>query len=237
MYFKNQFYLFITLISLFSLNANAQLNIPAHFAYIKEGVYKEFSRDSSEVFEQKVEAFYMYKFEVSGMDYKRFLQATNQTIPKDLDLKRPVINVTYYNAKAYCNWLSENYNVNFRLPTKQEWEYAAKAGNFENEDFIYNRELPNEHVIYIGNSKDKPSCISCIQPNEFGLYGMVGNVWEWTEQQFKGTNAFIVGGSFFEDENHVKATTKKEINMNHKQKDLGFRFVVNASEFKKLVKK
>ena len=226
----------ITLVFSF-FTSNAQLNIPTHFSYVKEGVYKEYSRDSTKVYEQKIEAFYMYKFEVSGMDYQRFLRATNKKIPKELDLKRPVVNVNYMDALAYCSWLKSVYKVNFRLPTKEEWQYAARAGNFDNGDYFYNKVLPNEYVIYRGNSNEKPNCISCMQPNELGLYGMVGNVWEWTEQQLKGFDTAIVGGSFFEDANHVKVTTTKVMNMNHKQKDIGFRMIVSAKEFERYLKK
>ena len=226
----------ILIILLFGIKGFSQLNIPAHFAYVKEGTYKEYSRDSSKVYEQKIEAFYMYRFEVSGVDYQRFLRATNKQIPKDLDLKRPVVNVNYMDALAYCSWLKSVYKVNFRLPTKEEWQYAARGGNFENENFIYNKPLPNQYVVYLKNAKyEKPNCISCMQPNELGLYGMVGNVWEWTEQQLKGFDTAIVGGSFFEDADHVKVTTRKAMNMNHKQKDIGFRMILSAKEFEKLV--
>jgi sulfatase modifying factor 1 len=213
------------------LQLNAQLNIPAHFALVKEGIFKEFSRDSSQVYEQKVAAFYMYRFEVSGMDYLRFLRAKNKQIPKDLDLKRPVVNVAYSDAQAYCRWLQSIYKLQFRLPTKEEWAFAARGGNFDNDNYIYHKALPNESVVYMGNSNEKPKCTSCMQPNDLGIYGMVGNVWEWTEQQLKGFDTFIVGGSFFEDANHVKVTTKKAMNMDRKQKDLGFRMVVDAKEF------
>lgn len=221
-----------------SINGFCQLNIPAHFAYVKEGTYKEYSTDSTKVYEQKIEAFYMYRFEVSGLDYQRFLRATNKQIPKDLDSKRPITNITYKEAQAYCSWLKSIYKVNFRLPTKEEWQYAARAGNFENANFIYNKPLPNNYVIYLKNAKyEKPECISCMKPNELGLYGMVGNVWEWTERRFKGFTAFIVGGSYLEDADHVKVTTQKEIDFSHKQKDVGFRMIVSKEEFEKLVNK
>ncbi|MFN0728084.1 formylglycine-generating enzyme family protein [Polaribacter gochangensis] len=225
------------LVVLLSIDVFSQLNIPAHFAYVKGGNYKEFSRDSSQVYEQKIEAFYMYRFEVSGMDYLRFLKAVNKQIPKDLDLKRPVINVTYSDAQAYCSWLQSIYKLHFRLPTKEEWEFAARGGNFENNNYIYNNTLPNNYVIYKGNSEEETNCTSCMKPNELGLYGMVGNVWEWTEQRLKGFETFIVGGSFIEDIHHVKVTTKKAMKMDRKQNDLGFRMVVDAKEYELYLRK
>lgn len=226
----------LILFVLLSVDVFSQLNIPAHFAFVKEGTYKEFSIDSSQVYEQKIEAFYMYRFEVSGMDYLRFLRATNKLIPKDLDLKGPMVNVNYNDAQAYCSWLKSIYKLNFRLPTEEEWQYAARGGNFDNNNYIYNNALPNNYVIYSGNSKEKANCTSCMEPNEFGLYGMVGNVWEWTEQRLKGFETLIVGGSFIEEAGLVKVTSKKELHMDTKQKDLGFRLVVDAKEFELYLK-
>ena len=223
-----------TLSVLFTLTIYSQLNIPAHFAHVKEGFFKEFSSDTSSVNEYEIDAFYMYRFEVSGLDFSRFLKETNKEIPKGLDAKRPVVNVTYSDAIEYCAWLSSIYKIQFRLPTKEEWQYAAKAYNFDNDDFRYNKPLPNEYVVYSKNAKyKKPNCTSCMQPNELGLYGMVGNVWEWTEQRFKGFTTFMVGGSFLEDEEFVKVTSQKEIDFNTKQKDLGFRMIVDAKEMHK----
>ena len=212
----------------------SQLNIPAHFAQVKEGVFKEFSSDSSSVNEYKIDAFYMYRFEVSGLDYSRFLKDTNKENPKGLDAKRPVVNVSYSDAIEYCAWLTSIYKIPFRLPTKEEWQYAARAYTFDNDDFRYNKQLPNEYVVYSKNAKyEKPNCTSCLKPNELGLYGMVGNVWEWTEQRFKGFTTFIVGGSFLDDEEFVKVTSQKEIDVNTKQKDLGFRMIVDVKSMNK----
>tara|TARA_R110001632_G_scaffold6324_5_gene25883 strand:- start:67169 stop:67873 length:705 start_codon:yes stop_codon:yes gene_type:complete len=226
----------LVLLFLFGLKAYSQLNIPAHFAYIKEGAFKEYSKDSSEVYEHKIASFYMYKFEVSGMDYIRFLRATNKQTPENIDYKLPITNITYSEAQAYCNWLQSIYKVPFRLPTKEEWEYAARGGNFENDQYLYNTNQPNEYVVYKDNSTyNKPKCISCMKPNEFGLYGMVGNVWEWTEQRLKRWKIEIVGGSFMQNKDSVKVTSIKMIDTREKRSDLGFRFVVDAESFKKFL--
>ncbi|WP_417857611.1 formylglycine-generating enzyme family protein [Xanthomarina gelatinilytica] len=231
---KTKIKIIFILFILLSVDSFSQLNIPAHFTYVKGGTYKEFSLGTSKVvYQQKIEPFYMYRFEVSGIDYQRFLKATNRKINNQIDLKRPIVNVSYSDAINYCSWLSKVYGISFRLPTNEEWELAARGGNFENNNFVYNKKLPNEHIVYKGNSgtNRKSKCTSCMQPNELGLHGMVGNVWEWTEQQLKGFDTFVVGGSFLEDAGHVKVTTKKAMNMDRKQKDIGFRMVVNAKEF------
>jgi hypothetical protein len=120
----------------------------------------------------------------------------------------------------------------FRLPTKTEWEHAARNGEYETNNFIYAAKMPNEFVNYSENTNNKPKCISCAQPNELGLYNMSGNVWEWTLQQFKGEITLVVGGSFGDDSNQVQVTSEKEFNMSDWSETLGFRLLVEAKDFK-----
>lgn len=124
--------------------------------------------------------------------------------------------------------------MRFRLPTKEEWQYAARAASNDSETLRYNNPLPNEMVVY---ATDKPKCISCMQPNEIGLYAMCGNVWEWTQQQLKGFETSIVGGGFMDEANNVKITTQKPFLMKNYQGDLGFRFVVSFDDFQAYLNK
>jgi eukaryotic-like serine/threonine-protein kinase len=108
----------------------------------------------------------------------------------------PVVNVSWNDALAFCEWLSKKEGEKYRLPTEAEWEYACRAGTVSR---YYNGENP-EDLIKIANvwdaaAKEKdPTAINNLnssdgwaftspvgrfRPNNFGLYDMIGNAAEW----------------------------------------------------------
>ena len=101
----------------------------------------------------------------------------------------PVVQIAYEDAQAYCKWAGR------RLPTESEWEYAARAGQ-EDAIFFWGNEhdkLPNyantwEGEFPVHNTKldgfEFRAPVKSFPKNEFGLYGMAGNVWEWTSDLY-----------------------------------------------------
>jgi formylglycine-generating enzyme required for sulfatase activity len=92
-----------------------------------------------------------------------------------------VLNVSWNDATAYCNWLSEVSGKDFRLPTEAEWEYAARGGN-KSKGYVFSGSHNIEKVGWYRHDKfsEKESHkIGQKHPNELGLYDMTGNLWEW----------------------------------------------------------
>ena len=104
----------------------------------------------------------------------------------------PVVHVSWNDAKAFCAWAGG------RLPTEAEWEHAARGGlgdvpfpwgdqDPNDTEFtpcnIWQGQFPNVNSCADGYSTTAPA--KSFEPNEFGIYNMVGNVWEWTSEPFR----------------------------------------------------
>ena len=95
--------------------------------------------------------------------------------------RRPAINVSWEDAKAYAAWLSAQTGKRYRLPSESEWEYAARARtrNSWGDAIGVNRANCNGCGSEWDGTQTAP--VSSFAPNGFGLYDMHGNVWEWVE--------------------------------------------------------
>jgi formylglycine-generating enzyme required for sulfatase activity len=94
---------------------------------------------------------------------------------------RPVINVSWDDAKQYVAWLSKMTGKGYRLLTEAEWEYAARAGSQTRFSFGDDEALLDQYAWYKGNSENKTQPVGKKLANAFGLHDMHGNVYEWVE--------------------------------------------------------
>ena len=95
--------------------------------------------------------------------------------------RRPVEGITWYQAKDFCEKLSERSGYQVRLPTEAEWEYAARGGTTTEYSFGDDETKVGEYAWFIGNAGRQTHPVGKKKPNPFGLYDMHGNVWEWVE--------------------------------------------------------
>ena len=140
-----------------------------------------------------------------------FLWNTNLGFDEDQTENDPVVNVSRFDAKAFCDWLSKKEGANYRLATEAEWEYACRAGSESRYCFGDEHNLLSNYSWYSESSKGiRTFAVGQKLPNSFGLYDMHGNVNEWCNSLLvdytsapeinpfvpPGTHAVIRGGCF-----------------------------------------
>ncbi len=175
--------------------------------------------------------FYLGQFEVTRGQFRKFVAAASYKTEGERDGKggwgydgktfdqkpeytwlnpgfdqsddHPVVNVSWNDAVAFCEWISKKEGKTYRLPTEAEWEYACRAGTTT----PYYHGVDPEGLAAVGNvadgtAKEKFSGwnwaitardgyvftapVGKFRPNDFGLHDMHGNVWEWCSDWYDG---------------------------------------------------
>lgn len=202
------------------------------------------------VHEVTIKPFAVGKFEVTFEEYDRYAIAKNRSFPGDQGWgrgRRPVINVSWQEAKDYADWLSRQTGRRYRLLTESEWEYAARS---EGKDAVWagtseEKEL-NQYAVYGTNSQNRTAPVGESEgrkPNAISLYDMSGNVWEWVEDcwhdNYKeapsdGTawieagggdcgRHVVRGGSWGNESRDLRSSNRNRLNAVISIRDIGFR--------------
>ena len=158
--------------------------------------------------------FYLGEKEVTVGQFRRYVEATgNKTAAETsggcrYDVKRgrweqrpdltwrnpgvekpqgddePVVQVSWYDAVAFCNWLGSREGRPFRLPTEAEWEYACRAGGAGRWCFGDDPARLDQYAWNLNNAGGAFHPVGTRLANAFGLFDMHGNAWEWCSDEF-----------------------------------------------------
>jgi sulfatase modifying factor 1 len=131
-----------------------------------------------------VDAFELAAYQTTNAEYARFLQDTGHPPPamwNDANFakpEQPVVAISWFDAVAYCDWLSRVFGRQYRLPTEAEWERAARGG-VEGQAFPWGDGAPEEVPDYASRWNSGPEPVGLYAPNAYGLYNLADNVHEW----------------------------------------------------------
>ena len=214
-----------------------------------------------------LDAFYMDQYEITNAQYKAFVLANPEWQKERIDRRfhegtylenwdgnnypdgkedHPVTWVSWHAAMAYATWAGK------RLPTEAEWEFAARGG-FANHSYPWGNSIDVSRANYNGNVGDT-TAVGTYPDNNYGLYDMAGNVWEWCLDEYQSdfyrdsarrnpiagatrirdmtgdfknvhTPRVLRGGSFVTEHQSVKVSTRGESPPRYADFDLGFRCV------------
>ncbi|MBN2615395.1 MAG: formylglycine-generating enzyme family protein [Bacteroidales bacterium] len=130
-----------------------------------------------------LKTFSISKTEVTVLQYRTYCNATGRKMPEAPEWgwydNDPMVNLTWYDAVAYCGWLAAKTGKRYRLPTEAEWEYAARGGNQSREHQYSGGRSLFSNGWFSTNSNGHAHPVAQKRHNELGLYDMSGNVWEW----------------------------------------------------------
>lgn len=151
-------------------------------SYMMGDVIYEENDDSLPLHKVTLPDFEIATYEVTYRQYDAFAKATGRPLPRDDDRgrgERAVIYVTWDEAVVFCN------AYGYRLPTEQEWEYAARSGGKKHEFSGTNsRDSLDYYARYLDNSVPFAFNVGTKKPNELGLYDMSGNVAEYIGEYY-----------------------------------------------------
>lgn len=187
--------------------SGAQDRAPKNMVLVKEGEYLPlYSKDQQKI---KVESFYLDIYPVTNNEFLEFVKANpkwqrsnvkkifadkgylhhwkgDMELGKNVNGESPVVNISWFAAKAFAEWKGK------RLPSVDEWEYAASAGKDKKDGSRDPETLDRIRKWYSKLSSKNIAAVGSTEKNYWGVYDMFGLIWEWT---YDFNNALVTGES------------------------------------------
>jgi serine/threonine protein kinase/formylglycine-generating enzyme required for sulfatase activity len=192
-----------------------------------------------------VKSFWMDRTEVTNAEYADFVSASKYGPPSywrsgkppSGQERWPVTNVSLADATAFAEWRSKRDGLKYRLPTEEEWEYAARNGS-QNTLYPWGNEWLDDRANVDANSL-KPVASYPQGASRWGVQDLIGNVWEWTSTpaapypgntllSIEKGQMIIRGGAYSENSrgaDAISATRRSWVPPKAKEVALGFRLV------------
>jgi formylglycine-generating enzyme required for sulfatase activity len=201
--------------------------------------------------------FSLGRGEVTVGEFRRFVQAAQYKTDAERDEKskqdwqhahfkltddHPVANVSWFDAVAFCQWLTAETGQRHRLPTEAEWEYACRAGTTGRYGFDQGQSTIEDHAWLRENARNRTCPAGTKEANAWGLCDMHGNLWEWCLDWYapdyygrsalidptgpsSGSQRVVRGGSYCDPESLCRSATRVNIGPSLTQWNHGFRVV------------
>ena len=136
--------------------------------------------DEAPEHEACIDDFYLDRYEVTQARWEKVMGFNPS---KFVGPNRPVEQVTFYDVQEFSE------NIGCRLPTEAEWEYAARG--HADARYFWGNMMNGEYAWFEDNSAKLPHPVGQKKPNQFGLYDMLGNVWEWVDDWYENTYSVL----------------------------------------------
>jgi iron(II)-dependent oxidoreductase len=219
------------------------IRIPSDWFWMGSDAHFPWEKPRHRVF---TDAFEIATTPVQRAGYAIFLKETDHQAPRGWteaafsEPDQPVVGVSWFDALAYCRWLSETTGASWRLPTEAEWERASKGGD-DTAEYAWGNEPPESFAYYRGEWP-APRPVGQSRPNGFGLFNMGDNVHEWCRDWYapdyyavspelnpegppSGTRRVSRGGSWRHAVKASRAAHRSSLPPQYRYTDYGFRLV------------